>query len=84
MRILAAFTVIAFTLAGSVAANAGDRAKPRKPSSERTDSQRSSTVDHRGLCQRDTGRPVHTLNLNHFCDREEFWARFNQGDRNSR
>jgi len=39
------------------------------------DHRRSSTVDHRGLCQRDTGRPLDSLNLNHQCDREEFWNR---------
>ena len=43
---------------------------------------RPSTVDHRGLCQRDTGKPASDLNLNQPCDREEFWARFNdRGDR---
>lgn len=43
---------------------------------------RPSTVDHRGLCQRDTGRPAFDLNLSQRCDREEFWARFSdKGDR---
>ena len=41
---------------------------------------RSSTVDRQGRCQRDTGRPLDSLNLNHRCDREEFWDRFNGGD----
>jgi len=41
---------------------------------------RSSTVDRQGRCQRDTGRPLDSLNLNHRCDREEFWERFNGGD----
>ena len=47
------------------------------------DSRRSSTVDRRGLCVRDNGRPMDSLNLNARCDREEFWARFNDlgGDR---
>jgi hypothetical protein len=44
---------------------------------ERSHTYRSSTVDRNGLCRRDTGRPGNTLNLNHQCDREEFWARFN-------
>ena len=43
---------------------------------------RPSTVDHRGLCQRDTGKPATDLKLDQRCDREEFWARFNdRGDR---
>lgn len=47
------------------------------------DHRRSSTVDHRGLCQRDNGRPLNSLNLNHHCDPEEFWARIRErgGDR---
>ena len=36
---------------------------------------RPSTVDSRGLCQRDNGRPLDKLNLNQTCDREEFWDR---------
>jgi hypothetical protein len=38
---------------------------------------RSSTVGPNGACQRDTGRPLDSLNLNAQCDREEFWARMN-------
>ena len=50
---------------------------------ESSDGRRSSTVDRRGLCVRDNGRPMDSLNLNSKCDREEFWARFNDlgGDR---
>ena len=52
----------------------------RASSAERSDTadgRRSSTVDRRGLCVRDNGRPMDSLNLNGKCDREEFWARFN-------
>lgn len=45
---------------------------------------RSSTVDRQGRCQRDTGRPMSSLNLNHPCDREEFWASFNDMGDNRR
>ena len=45
---------------------------------------RSSTIGPNGECWRDTGRPFNSLNLNHRCDREEFWARMNDrgNDRN--
>lgn len=56
-------------------------AKPER--SDTADTRRSTTVDRRGLCVRDTGRPLNSLSLNNTCDREEFWARFNDlgGDR---
>lgn len=38
---------------------------------------RSTTVGPGGVCTRDTGRPLESLNLNHECDRQEFWARQN-------
>ncbi len=59
----------------------GRRATPAELDSG--DGRRSSTVDRRGLCVRDNGRPMDSLNLNSKCDREEFWARFNDlgGDR---
>jgi len=40
--------------------------------------QRRSTTEMRdGTCVRDTGRPMNSLDLNRHCDRQEFWARFN-------
>ncbi len=39
--------------------------------------ERSSTTDREGRCIRDNGRPMNSLDLNNRCDREEFWARFN-------
>ena len=82
MRALS-IVAVALAVAWSAPADAGSkRYRKHKPSGEEAGSQRgyysrSSTVDHRGLCQRDTGRPMESLNLNHKCDREEFWQRFN-------
>lgn len=82
MRLLAALMVCAIIPTWAGAADARERRKEyRKPTaSERAanaEARRPSTVDRRGLCVRDTGRPFHSLNLNSPCDREEFWARFN-------
>ncbi|MDX2159219.1 MAG: hypothetical protein SFW09_22165 [Hyphomicrobiaceae bacterium] len=52
--------------------------------SSRSYYRRSSTVDHRGLCQRDNGRPLESLNLNHKCDREEYWERIRERGGNGR
>ena len=55
------------------AQQAGQRAPPR-----------SSTEARNGTCQRDNGRSLGSLNLNHACDRREFWDRMNErgNDRN--
>ncbi|MEZ5816366.1 MAG: hypothetical protein R3D44_04725 [Hyphomicrobiaceae bacterium] len=45
---------------------------------------RTSTMDRQGRCVRDNGRPMDSLDLNNRCDREEFWARFNDMGDNRR
>jgi hypothetical protein len=82
MRLLAPIVAATLTIAGPLALDAADAAERRgkqRATAERVEGyyRRPSTVDHRGLCQRDTGRPAVSLNLNQRCDREEFWARFN-------
>jgi|LNFM01.1.fsa_nt_gb hypothetical protein len=83
MKSLAFLVVAVATLAAVPNADARDYRKKtyRDGDSargyERRPSRRSSTVDRQGNCQRDTGRSMDSLNLNHQCDREEFWARFN-------
>jgi hypothetical protein len=86
-KLLTAGLAISLGLVLATGADAQDRrAKKRKVERQAPygESYRSSTVDRNGLCRRDTGRPFHSLNLNHQCDREEFWARFNDygNDRN--
>ena len=81
MRHLVTLLALTATIAlGAVAEAREKRGKQRDVRIERQDARserRSSTVGPNGTCQRDTGRPSQTLNLNHTCDREEFWARFN-------
>ncbi len=83
MKSLAILLVAATALAAVPSADARDyRRKAYRDGDgsrgyERRPSRRSSTVDRQGNCQRDTGRPMNSLRLNHQCDREEFWARFN-------
>ena len=88
MRLVSPALTLVFAIASISQVDARERrVADRKPTaSERRIEgyyRRPSTVDHRGLCQRDTGKPFHDLNLNQQCDREEFWARFNDrgGDR---
>ncbi len=83
MRLLSAFLIVICTAMWSLPADARDTRRKsggKVKSYERGYGQyqrRSSTVGSNGTCQRDTGRPFDSLNLNHQCDREEFWARFN-------
>ena len=43
---------------------------------------RAHSVDHNGLCKRDTGTPSGDLNFRNKCDTEEYWARvFENGRR---
>ncbi|MEZ5856543.1 MAG: hypothetical protein R3D67_18005 [Hyphomicrobiaceae bacterium] len=86
MRMLTVPLALALTLALIPASQAdykreGKRKAYRSEQHDREYRGRSTTVDRRGLCQRDNGRPLESLNLNHECDRQEFWARFNdRGD----
>lgn len=89
MRLLAALLAITLALPSAAApAEAREkRSKQRDGWTERQDARayrRSSTVGPNGTCQRDTGRPSQSLDLNHACDREEFWARFNDTGGDSR
>ncbi len=80
MRYLAALLATALAITAiAPSADAADQKKRRKAETQaRQDSdRRPSTVDYRGLCQRDNGRPAASLNLNQRCDREEFFQRFN-------
>jgi hypothetical protein len=90
VRHLAAFVaLVAFVgiAAPAFAADDSPTARRRASRAERTDApatRRSSTVAPNGTCQRDNGRPLDSLRLNHECDRREFWDRMNErgGDRN--
>ncbi len=89
MRILTLPLALALTLSVLPASHAHDRGSDKRKAyrgeeQDRGYGYRSSTVDRRGLCQRDNGRPLESLNLNHQCDREEFWARFNDRGGNRR
>lgn len=82
MRPLIALVGIALVSGMLVAdAEAQQRQKPRRDDAEeqtyKSYNRRPSTVDQRGNCIRDTGRPADQLNLSQKCDREEFWQRFN-------
>lgn len=88
MRCLTVLLAMVVAMSATAPAQAQQRRdKDRKDWTERQEprpQRRSSTVGPNGACQRDTGRPADTLNLNHQCDREEFWARFNDTGGNSR
>lgn len=88
MRFLAVLLAFSVALSAAMPLEAREkRGKQRKVWTERQDTRgyrRSSTVGPNGACQRDTGRPSDSLNLNHTCDREEFWARFNDTGGDSR
>jgi hypothetical protein len=80
MRLIAGLLACTMLLGASLTAEARDkRPTYRKSWSDRSDSghYRSSTIAPNGTCQRDTGRPLDSLNLNQLCDREEFWNRMN-------
>ncbi|MGE0765073.1 MAG: hypothetical protein AB7L90_01295 [Hyphomicrobiaceae bacterium] len=79
MRPLAATLVFVFATLPIFDAAAYDRRKSRKyDDGDRYEQRyRSSTRTRDGRCTRDNGRPMDSLNLNDRCDREEFWARFN-------
>lgn len=78
LAILLALTMPLATMADALAQTRHGRKSYDRDRYEQP--RRSSTVDRQGRCQRDTGRPLDSLNLNHRCDREEFWERFNGGD----
>jgi hypothetical protein len=83
MRILAPTLAFLVALAATAPVDAQVRREGRKAYDRDRQAyqyRRSSTVDRDGRCQRDTGRPLDSLNLSHRCDREEFWERFNGGD----
>lgn len=88
MRLLAVFLVSVMAIAMTQSADAHEKRSHKRSWYEQRDYRssyyRSSTVAPNGTCWRDTGRPFHSLNLNHRCDREEFWARMNDrgNDRN--
>ena len=69
MRLLTSLLMLGLAVAVATPTEAKER---RRKSSdyERAYEERSTTVDRRGLCQRDTGRPVERLNLNHRCDQQ--------------
>ncbi|MGE0699330.1 MAG: hypothetical protein AB7O57_09570 [Hyphomicrobiaceae bacterium] len=80
MRLITALLACAVMAAALAPVQAQQRRDERRYDRERETQRherRSSTVDRNGLCIRDTGRPMNDLNLSHRCDREEFWARFN-------
>jgi hypothetical protein len=81
MKLLAGILACTVILGTTLAVEARDkRPSYRKSWSERSEGgayRRPSTVAPNGTCQRDTGRPFHSLDLNQQCDREEFWARMN-------
>jgi hypothetical protein len=82
--LLASLAVLVWSEAADAQDRRGKGRREATYSNGRGYSERPSTVDHRGLCQRDTGRPAGSLNLNERCDREEFWARFNDLGGNGR
>lgn len=88
MRLLVSLLALAMAIAAAAPTDAREkRDRHRKVLTERQETRayrRSSTVGPNGACQRDTGRPSQNLDLNHPCDREEFWARFNDTGGDSR
>jgi hypothetical protein len=85
MRFFGFLIAASLALALPTTADAAERDKPRKyKSSERNYQYRSTTEARDGTCMRDNGRPVHSLNLNNRCDREEFFQRFNDYGGNRR
>jgi hypothetical protein len=42
---------------------------------------RAHSVDHNGLCKRDTGTPASQLNFRNKCDVEEYWNRVFENSR---
>ncbi len=57
----------------------------KKPQQKHTGARfygRAHSVDHNGLCKRDTGTPASQLNFRNKCDVEEYWSRvFENGRR---
>lgn len=54
----------------------------RKPSEKHTGARfygRAHSVDHRGLCKRDTGTASGSLDFRNKCDTEEYWNRVLNG-----
>ena len=82
MKLVATLLLGSMALAVSPAAEAQERRSSERRATAERGSQngayrRPSTEDRQGRCVRDNGRPSGSLDLNHRCDREEFWARFN-------
>ncbi|MGD9802292.1 MAG: hypothetical protein AB7E81_06705 [Hyphomicrobiaceae bacterium] len=79
MRTIVAALAFSLTLLPALQASAQDRRYSRKSyDRDRYEQrQRTSTMDREGRCIRDNGRSMNSLNLRNQCDREEFWARFN-------
>ena len=79
MRTIAAALAFTLALLPVLDASAQDRRQKRKSYDRDRYEQRyrTTTMDREGRCIRDNGRPMDSLNLNNRCDREEFWARFN-------
>jgi hypothetical protein len=90
MRIASSLLALTLMMLLSAPADAQTRRQKRydngndSSSAYRTYDGRSTTVDRQGLCVRDNGRPLNSLNLNHECDREEFWARMRDRGRSFR
>ena len=87
MKLIASILALMMVFGATLSAEA--RSKKRHGRTWSDDSRsysyrRSSTIAPNGACWRDTGRPLDSLNLNHQCDREEFWARMNDRGGNSR
>lgn len=89
MRLLSAAMAVTLLFAWTHDVDARERRKSDHDATvydrdARSVKRRSTTTDRNGLCVRDTGKPFHSLRLNDQCDREEFWARFNDygNDRN--
>lgn len=81
-RLLAAplLTAVVAAVLVPTAAFAEQYGKRSKDGDGRSRQYRSSTELRNGLCVRDNGRRLDSLNLNHRCDREEFWNRIRDRD----
>jgi hypothetical protein len=79
MRVIAVALSLTFALLPILDASAQDRRHGRKYyDRDRYEGRhRTSTMVRQGRCVRDNGRPMESLDLSNRCDREEFWARFN-------
>jgi hypothetical protein len=77
----AAVAVIALAPLEASAQGRGYKKQPQKHTGTRFYG-RAHSVDHNGLCKRDTGTPSSQLNFRNKCDVEEYWNRvFENGRR---